>query len=157
MEQRWRAYTWGGVRVALRIFCKCSWAFCIADTFTGGGIFLPPHPLQRPVTVDGPPSLPIPSCEEPEGVLKIETGSVKIDIVGVLLRDSRLSSRQHMFLPLPLPPPRMRWGGGMRRRVYSLSQPKGRLHRFEQFWDIPHEWLGALLGQCRAKYEIMMT
>jgi len=23
-EQRWRAYTWGGVRVALRIFCKCS-------------------------------------------------------------------------------------------------------------------------------------
>ncbi len=37
VEQRWRPYTWGGVRVALRIFCL---AFCIADTFTGGGIFL---------------------------------------------------------------------------------------------------------------------
>ena len=24
VEQRWRAYTWGGVRVALRMFCKCS-------------------------------------------------------------------------------------------------------------------------------------
>ncbi len=24
VEQSWRAYTWGGVRVALRIFCKCS-------------------------------------------------------------------------------------------------------------------------------------
>jgi hypothetical protein len=24
MEQRWRVYKWGGVRVALRMFCKCS-------------------------------------------------------------------------------------------------------------------------------------
>ena len=24
VEQRWRVYKWGGVRVALRIFCKCS-------------------------------------------------------------------------------------------------------------------------------------
>ncbi len=24
VEQRWRAYTWGGVRVTLRMFCKCS-------------------------------------------------------------------------------------------------------------------------------------
>ena len=24
VEQRWRAYKWGGVRVALRMFCKCS-------------------------------------------------------------------------------------------------------------------------------------
>ncbi len=24
VEQRWRAYTWGGVRVELRMFCKCS-------------------------------------------------------------------------------------------------------------------------------------
>jgi hypothetical protein len=24
MEQRWRVYKWGGVRVALRMFCNCS-------------------------------------------------------------------------------------------------------------------------------------
>jgi hypothetical protein len=24
VEQMWRAYKWGGVRVALRMFCKCS-------------------------------------------------------------------------------------------------------------------------------------
>jgi hypothetical protein len=24
VEQRWRAYTWGGVRVELRMFCKYS-------------------------------------------------------------------------------------------------------------------------------------
>jgi hypothetical protein len=40
VEQRWRAYTWGGVRVELRMFCKYSWVLCIADTLTGGGIFL---------------------------------------------------------------------------------------------------------------------
>jgi len=40
VEQRWRAYTWGGVRVELRMFCKYSWVFCMADTLTGGGIFL---------------------------------------------------------------------------------------------------------------------
>jgi len=40
VEQRWRAYTWGGVRVALRMFCKCSRAFCIADTSQVGVYFL---------------------------------------------------------------------------------------------------------------------
>ena len=39
-EQRWRAYTWGGVKVALRIFLQMQLSICIADTFTGGGIFL---------------------------------------------------------------------------------------------------------------------
>jgi hypothetical protein len=24
VEQRWRVYKWGGVRVALRMFCNCS-------------------------------------------------------------------------------------------------------------------------------------
>ena len=40
VEQRWRAYTWGGVRVALRMFCNCSRAFCIADTSQVGVYFL---------------------------------------------------------------------------------------------------------------------
>jgi hypothetical protein len=40
VEQRWRTYTWGGVRVALRIFLQMQLSICVADTFTGGGIFL---------------------------------------------------------------------------------------------------------------------
>ncbi len=67
-------------------------------------------------------------------ILKIEIGKLKIGTVRVPLRDSRLPSLQHMFLPLPLPPPQDVMGGGgrgMKRGVYSLSQPKGRLHRFE--------------------------
>jgi hypothetical protein len=42
VEQRWRAYTWGGVRVVLRIFLQMhlSILYTVADTFTGGGIFL---------------------------------------------------------------------------------------------------------------------
>jgi hypothetical protein len=56
-----------------------------------------------------------------------------------------------LFSPLS-PPPQdvVGVGGGMKRGVYNLSQPKGRLHRFkiEQF-EILH--CKILVGQCRAK------
>ncbi len=94
------------------------------------------------MTVAGPPPPPTPGCEEPAGVLKIRTGNFKNRFSWRSLQEnSRFSSLLHMLLPLPLPPPDVMGGGGMKRGVYSLSHLKGRLHRFEQFWDIPYERL----------------
>ncbi len=40
-------------------------------------------------------------------------------------------------------PPSCHGGGGVEARgvLYSLSHLKGKLHRIEQFWDIPYERL----------------
>ena len=101
---------------------------------------LSPHPLQRSVTVDGPPPPPTPGCEEPAGVLKIRTGNLKIDLVGGLGKFPLTPPCSTCSSPPPTPPS-CRGGGGDEARgvLYSLSHPKGRLRRFEQFWDIPYE------------------
>jgi hypothetical protein len=67
------------------------------------------------------------------GILKIETGNLKIETVCILLRDSRLPSLQHMILPLPLPvpPPDVMGGEGDEARGLQPLKPKGRLTRFE--------------------------
>ncbi len=93
---------------------------------------LSPHPMQGSVTFDGPPPPPTPGCEKPAGVLKIRTGSLKIDSVGVLFRKIPAFPRT-CYTPSPSPPPVVVGLGGMKRGVYSLSLLKGRLHRFEQF------------------------
>jgi len=58
------------------------------------------------------PPPPTPGCEEPAGVLKIRTGNLKIDIVGVLFRKiPAFPPCSTCYSPSPSPPDVMGGGG----------------------------------------------
>ena len=97
------------------------------------------------------PPPPTPGCEEPAGVLKIRTGNLKIDSVGVLFRKIPAFPRT-CYTPSPSPPG-CRGGGGWDEGCTAFPFLKGDYIDLSNF-EINIWMIRGLLGQCRAKYEI---